>query len=80
MHNSFENENIFHQIAILMYFFPLRNLTGQAVISDHLLPIFIDRFTILAINKMRWSGRSGEGWSKPAFLPLKPIKKRKNAQ
>jgi hypothetical protein len=69
MHNLFENENIFHQIAILMYFFPLRNLTGQAVISDHLLPIFIDRFTILAINKMRWSGRSGEGWSKPAFLP-----------
>jgi hypothetical protein len=38
MHNSFENENIFHQIAILMYFFPLSNLTGQAGISDRLLP------------------------------------------
>jgi len=48
-------------------------LIGQAGISDHLLPIFIDHFTILAINKMRWSGRSGEGWSKPAFHPLKPI-------
>jgi hypothetical protein len=73
MHNSFENENIFHQIAILMYFFPLSNLTRQAGISYHLLPIVIDHFTILAINKVRCSGRSGEGWSKPAFHPLKPI-------
>jgi hypothetical protein len=45
-------------------------ILGQAGISDHLLPIFIDHITILAINKMRWSSRSGEGWSKPAFLPI----------
>ena len=44
---------------------------GQAGISDHLLPILIDHNTTLAINKMRWSSRSGEGWSKQAFLPVK---------
>jgi hypothetical protein len=42
---------------------------GQAGISDHLLPIFIDNFIIPAINRMRWSSRSDEGLSKPAVLP-----------
>jgi|GEM_PF-1920137 len=30
---------------------------------------FFDHFIITAINTMRWSGSSGEGWSTPAFIP-----------
>jgi len=44
---------------------------GQNGSSDYLPPVFADHFTLLAINKLKRSGCSGEGWSKSAFIPNK---------
>jgi len=41
---------------------------GQAGISDHFLLIFIVHIIILAINKMRWSSRSGEAGQSQRFF------------
>ena len=38
----------------------LRMNIGQIESSDHYPPVFTDNFTVLAINKMRWSDSSGE--------------------
>jgi hypothetical protein len=51
-------------------FFQKMTLAGKAGSYDRFSPILIDPLRILPINRMRWSGKTGEGWSKRALCPL----------